>query len=275
MDLETGQVYKRTELHDHFGGQQQGGISTPSQHSVILLFTGKSGEHYGYRDGFQEDGTFWYTGEGQAGDMGFVRGNKALLEANENGRTIHLFEYVQTADVKYLGELSYVGHHYALAPDANGQVRRVIVFEFAVGGEQETNSPIDEIQGHFTPSKLWSMPISKVRATAMSGLPPRATPQQRRSNSYIRSEAVKVYVLRRADGTCEGCGKAAPFKNPRGRPYLEPHHIHRLADGGPDLPAHVAALCPNCHRRVHYGLDGEVYNKDIADRIRVRENSLS
>jgi len=45
------------------------------------------------------------------------------------------------------------------------------------------------------------------------------------------------------------------------------HHIRRRADGGPDHPRWVAAACPNCHRRVHGGQDGEQYNMRIADRV--------
>jgi hypothetical protein len=37
-------------------------------------------------------------------------------------------------------------------------------------------------------------------------------------------------------------------------------HARPLSDGGPDHPAHVIALCPNCYRRVHAGADGEAYN---------------
>jgi hypothetical protein len=47
-----------------------GGISPSAKSRIILLFTGESGKQYGYLyDGFREDGTFWYTGEGRHGDM--------------------------------------------------------------------------------------------------------------------------------------------------------------------------------------------------------------
>ncbi len=67
-----GNTYKRSDLHQKYGGQEQGGISTPSRHSFIMLFTGEQGQQYGYRDGWSEDGLFPYTGEGQRGDMPFV-----------------------------------------------------------------------------------------------------------------------------------------------------------------------------------------------------------
>jgi 5-methylcytosine-specific restriction protein A len=76
---------------------------------------------------------------------------------------------------------------------------------------------------------------------------------------------VRNYVLLRAEGSCEGCSAVAPFHRKDGTPYLEPHHIRRLSDGGPDHPAYVIALCPNCHRRVHVGEDGGKYNAKLAE----------
>ena len=54
----------------------------------------------------------------------------------------------------------------------------------------------------------------------------------------------------------------------QGHHYLEPHHVHRLADGGPDDPVHVIALCPNCHRRVHYGKNGTLYNTELVAKLK-------
>ena len=88
-------------------------------------------------------------------------------------------------------------------------------------------------------------------------------PSQAKRNIYQRSNDVRIYVLTRACGKCEGCGVAAPFFRSDGSPYLEPHHLRRLSDGGPDHPAHVIALCPNCHRRVHCGADGKSYNDKL------------
>ncbi len=42
--------YRRSDLHQAYGGQRQGGISTPTAHPFIMLFTGKTGEDYGYAD---------------------------------------------------------------------------------------------------------------------------------------------------------------------------------------------------------------------------------
>src|SRR5678815_1677512 len=88
---------------------------------------------------------------------------------------------------------------------------------------------------------------------------------------YARSSAVRCYVLSRAAGKCEGCGLSAPFTSLSGAPYLEPHHIRRLTDQGPDDPRHMAALCPNCHREVHYGENGRSRNQRIQQEITAKE----
>jgi len=65
MDFfESGREYQRVKIHDKYGGQRQGGISTPSNYPIILLFDTKSGSEYGYRDGFTKEGIFEWTGEG-------------------------------------------------------------------------------------------------------------------------------------------------------------------------------------------------------------------
>ena len=113
-----GKVYVRRELHKEHGGAWQNGIAPSADGPVIFLFTGESGERHGYRDGLQPDGTFWYTGEGQSGDMVFTRGNLAIRDAATRGKELHLFESVD-GGVHYVGPVAYLGHHLALAPDTS------------------------------------------------------------------------------------------------------------------------------------------------------------
>lgn len=71
---------------------------------------------------------------------------------------------------------------------------------------------------------------------------------------YRRNPDVIAEVLLRANGSCESCLKKAPFKKRSdGSPYLEVHHKVRLADNGDDTVENAIAVCPNCHRREHYG----------------------
>ena len=76
----TGLSYHRQSLHEKYGGQCQGGISTPSHQKFIFLFSSPRAEEFGYEDGWSDEGIYLYTGEGQRGDMTFSRGNIAIRD---------------------------------------------------------------------------------------------------------------------------------------------------------------------------------------------------
>jgi 5-methylcytosine-specific restriction protein A len=119
---------RRDDLHSKYGGQMQGGISTPSKHNFIMLFTSNTGEQYGYNDGWNANGEFIYTGEGQQGNMSFVRGNLAILRHSANDKPLHLFKYVSMGHVKYIGQMQYKSHEIIEGNDVHNSVRKIIVF---------------------------------------------------------------------------------------------------------------------------------------------------
>lgn len=82
-----------------------------------------------------------------------------------------------------------------------------------------------------------------------------SSPQRTRTTTttHQRDSKVVAWTLERAAGFCEYCQRPAPFTLADGRPYLEVHHVHALADKGEDTPSNAVALCPNCHREAHYG----------------------
>ena len=113
------------------------------------------------------------------------------------------------------------------------------------------------------------VPLEELRQRALAAAQPvggQPTREARRAY-HERSAAVRAYVLARAAGVCEACRKEAPFRRPDGTPYLEPHHTRRIADGGPDHPRWVGAVCPNCHREVHHGEHGAEVNQGLVDYL--------
>ena len=75
------------------------------------------------------------------------------------------------------------------------------------------------------------------------------------SKGYRRNPDVVASVLYRAKGICEQCGSNAPFKRASdGSPYLEVHHRLMLSQGGEDTVENSIAVCPNCHRDLHFGM---------------------
>jgi 5-methylcytosine-specific restriction protein A len=265
--FKVGKIYKRKEdLHGSFGGQSQGGISTPANHPIVLVFTSDAGESYGYQDQFRPDGSFWYTGEGQIGDMQMVRGNSAVRDHKETGKQLHLFEYVKKGYVRYIGEAECVGYHIEERPDREGNMRNAFIFHLALFPERtdNVNSLAEKSGGASKPSL--KLPLIELRRLALQAAKKDASAVEVVHNTAIRSEAIRLYVLKRSNGICEGCAEPAPFQSKEG-PFLEAHHLFRLSDGGPDHPSNVIALCPNCHRRVHYGRDGNQYNEKLTQVV--------
>ncbi len=261
LQFEVGREYnRRRDIHAPFGGQAQSGIATPSQHRAVFLFTGDGGDAFGYEDRFRDDGVFLYTGEGQNGDMKFERGNAAIRDSESLGKQLFLFEQTKKGLVRFMGLARYLGHHKEERRDSTGSMRQAIVFELEV--EVNFTSVTEGLSdGPLVLPKAKT--LAELRAALSLRAPSNLTPEQRVTLVHYRAEAVKKYVFARADGRCEGCGNDAPFKNRKKQPYLEPHHTTRRADGGPDTPEHVIALCPNCHRRVHSGIDGATFNQSL------------
>ncbi|MDB4759157.1 HNH endonuclease [Akkermansiaceae bacterium] len=159
MNLIQGSEYRRRELHQHFGGQRQGGISTPSSHSVILLFSSDAGVSYGYKDEWTEDGTFRYTGEGQVGDMKFIRGNLAIRDHKTSGKSLYLFTYTRKAHVRFDGEMRYVDHEEFFTQDRDGAIRTGIRFRLERVSDQTFggSSSTDSKPNHKKPTKTERM----------------------------------------------------------------------------------------------------------------------
>ena len=82
-----------------------------------------------------------------------------------------------------------------------------------------------------------------------------------------RDPNVKAWALINAKGVCENCGCKAPFVSTNGIPYLEVHHVRRLADKGPDTIDNTVALCPNCHKALHYSEERTSIVESLYERI--------
>jgi len=262
--FKVDQIYLRREIHQVYGGQHQTGICTPADQPYIFLFTGGYGEKRGYVDGWSDEGTFSYSGHGQAGDMKFQRGNVAVRDHAANGKDLHLFETIGGGRVKYVGQMVYGGYRVIPdQPDANEVLRNVIQFHLlelsSLPDEHaiiSTGHAIQESSEKYSDAELFDTSEDQETESLLA-----------KQRAIARSEATRAMVLRRARGYCEGCGNVAPFQALDGTPYLELHHVRRKTDGGPGDPRWVIALCPNCHRRTHKSLDAELFNVELKAKL--------
>ena len=208
----------------------------------------------------------------KSGDMEFVRGNRAILDHSNDGRALHLFQSLgKGKGQRYLGEFVYAGHKFMSGPDRNKDSRRLIVFRLVgVADAHAIEDAVGEEEGVHT---AISMTLADARRIALAAAAGGAMPAKESAarTLYVRSKAVRDYVLMRAAGRCESCDQPAPFIRKNGTPYLEPHHTTRVSDGGPDHPRFVRVVCPACHRELHFGVGGEAKNAALQERLRALE----
>src|SRR5262245_5253174 len=204
--------------------------------------------------------------------MAFVRGNAAIRNHINDGKDLHLFAQVKKGSVRYLGQMVCTGFHRQAGSDTTGQLRQMIIFELTPLSALAAPTPSET---ESLPLPAWdpSLSLDDLRNKALADAAPMRTPVERQTFYRQRSQWIKLYTLRRANGQCEGRGIPAPFLTPDGQPYLEVHHIRRLSDGGPDHPRWVVAICPNCHRRAHYAEDAVRYNAHLDRMAKERERT--
>ncbi len=165
--------------------------------------------------------------------------------AGQFNRTTKAFEY-RMQNISYV--LALMGRQWlpGLKPAKNVGANGVLIEQFINELEQRSAAPTVkfELDVRDALKKVQDEPpLGNATPTATS-----ATVTQIR-----RDPSVKAWVLTQANGTCECCSEPAPFKGADGLPYLEVHHVRKLAERGPDLVSNTVAVCPNCHRELHYG----------------------
>ncbi|MBV4452222.1 MULTISPECIES: HNH endonuclease [Pseudomonas] len=110
---------------------------------------------------------------------------------------------------------------------------------------------------------------SKLQQQTFSKLPDGIAQPQRvstLSTAFVRDPKVRAWVLKEANGICEGCGSNAPFEVD-GLPFLEVHHVKHLAQKGSDRITNAVALCPNCHQRCHRSSDRVAFTEGLYAKI--------
>ncbi|MEQ7919324.1 HNH endonuclease signature motif containing protein [Xanthomonas sp. WHRI 1810A] len=272
LEFLKGEIYdRRTEIHGPFGGSFQSGIAPSDRVPAIFLFAGTSGEQFGYMDEEDEHGVYSYAGEGQIGHMTLTRGNLAIQKHAATGRALHLFKSLgKSKGQRYLGEYACADLSWKDGPDREGNIRKIVVFHLVpvMDLAKYEVEPTGDLSVESSGVEIGVLRERAYDAAVASISKGKFTSTR---TVYARSQAVKDYVLSRADGTCESCSRPAPFTTKAGTPYLEPHHINRLSDGGLDHPKYIGAICPTCHKEIHYGSEGETKNNLLRESIMKKE----
>lgn len=242
--IKIGQTLTNAEMTSLFQCGNMGGMRRSKRTGTLVII---SDDTKGLYKDIWKNGILHYTGMGKIGDQ-VLKGNQnyTLFYSNTNGVEVHLFEVLEKAVYTYKGVVVLAAEPYiAKQPDDNGDLRNVWMFPLKpISDAPETVSmePSEKVIRKFTDKEI-------ARRAAVK--PVGSTRKTVNETVYYRDPYLKEMVKRIANGKCQLCGNEAPFLDKNGDPYLEEHHVIRLADGGSDSMENIVAVCPNCHRKMH------------------------
>jgi 5-methylcytosine-specific restriction enzyme A len=204
--FEVGRDYnRRRDIHERFGGQQQGGIITPKEHPLVIIITGEEGLQHGYADRHREDGAFEYFGEGQLGDMQLQKGNRAIAGHAGAGKSLLLLFRKTSGGLRFEGEMVYEDHHIERSPDRSGKERDALVFEL-----RHLEGVVETVEMESAKTEL---PLDELRKRALAAADdPHVPAVQGKRNVYQRSRDVRISenLTRCAAFSRDSSGGAAP-----------------------------------------------------------------
>ncbi len=254
-DMIVGETYNREQINDVFKCSVMGGMNRSTRTNSLVLIANHTDNTY--IDEWDENGILNYTGEGRKGDQNInARQNKTLNHSNDTDIKVYLFEVYEETKYIYVGEVVLVKAPYQeVAPDEDGKDR--IVWKFPIAKKDGTK-PIS------IPHEVWEKNIKNIEKQVRklsdseieekllkTELHPKKIARRVETKQIKRNPIVIEKTIRRAKNRCDLCEKEAPFYKKNKEPFLEVHHLIRLADDGPDHIYNTVALCPNCHRKMH------------------------
>ncbi|MCP1677279.1 5-methylcytosine-specific restriction protein A [Natronocella acetinitrilica] len=163
-------------------------------------------------------------GNGQA----FTKKSYYEALADRFGRTVKSYEYLMQ-NISYVYSLQGRRWVSGLRPARNVGTNVIRILEKLIaaseGQQLGSNSDFDAA-------------VEKLRKKPPA-TPPKGNKKPASVESsvtqFVRDPDVVAWVLVQAAGRCECCDAPAPFHREDGSPFLEVHHVQRLADGGEGL----------------------------------------
>ncbi len=155
--LVVGHLYSNDEIFNSLKVSNAGGIRVSLQGNAVLravVMTSVQGIHGAGENPYHdrlEVGVLTYTAAGRLGQQTLAGVNNRLIEQKKFNFPIHGFVLIASRRDrsvgpkrwKYLGLLEYVRHYPDTQLDADGKVRKVWLFEFAIHGPEIVPLSID------------------------------------------------------------------------------------------------------------------------------------
>lgn len=119
------------QVEEQFGIKISGfgrGINKTPLTVVLISSVDKRKSGFVYHDLWTQDGDYIYSGEGKTGDQTMSSGNRAIVNAAAEGKSIHLFVKFSPQEYYYQGVFELVDYTYEDDVDENGYTRKEYKF---------------------------------------------------------------------------------------------------------------------------------------------------
>ena len=259
MALKINEIYSQQDIKEELECTIMRGMNYKTDTRRLVLIRNHVKSIYADK---QEGTILYYTGEGRKGNQTLSAANARLLESKDGSIEVVLFEVFKTTEYTYKGQVKLIDDpSIEIQPDEDGTPRNVYIFPLEILNNAAIitdDHTVIEIKKE-KERRAKKLSNEEVLKKAEQTLQTKPGYSYTKTRVYQRSEYVVEAVLRRSNGICELCDCQAPFIKKDKTPYLEVHHIEQLAKGGSDTINNAAALCPNCHRKMHsLGLDEDI-----------------
>ena len=252
VPLKPGDSVDNDTLRAIFHVSPQGGMRRSLTTNSLVLISDHTKSMY---EDKWVNNFFHYTGMGLTGKQSLsFQQNKTLVESKTNVVNLYLFEVFEEGNYVYMGEVELSDKPYlSRQPDIEKNPRDVYIFPLKLKGNKRPpvlKKELLESNEEIVRKKAHKIPLDELEFLAKYSVK-ESGKREVVSEQYSRNPRVSEVAHRRANGICQLCDQPAPFNDRYGEPFLETHHIIPLAEDGPDSIENVAALCPNCHRKMH------------------------
>ena len=272
IDLVEGQVYTNEQVQNAMRVEWYGDVrKSHTKNAIMIVSHAENPESMtGLNDYVDENTVLYYTGP-EKDDKNAKTLTSYLYEAERHkgdshiAMSVHIFFKHQGNEYLYRGRVVPADAPYEEVVIGDGGVLQT-VFKYPLKFHTPTKNWLalrKEIrEGMEKAQECFAKKVGEMRMEELESINEKIVEKNAANDQLLTPEQklrhrpdvfVSEYVIRKAQDTCQLCGKKVDLNDWHMPPRLLCVPIPPL-EGGMEDKYHAAALCPNCKSRVLYGI---------------------
>jgi 5-methylcytosine-specific restriction protein A len=277
--------HNRIKIWEAFGGQRYKGIWQFPGEEIVNVYSGEDSPYPDFVD--LETGVIEYRGQGLSGNQKIADGNKLLESARISKSAVRYWYQPSKGEITFKQWVIVADRTTIFENDfEDNSAERILWFLVPVGSKNEMDWPQEVVEAEVfsLPSDEKAIPrnpetllsryaqLSQILRQEASV----STVSSRSRRTFKRRKDARDLVLARSGQKCEysKCSGMPIDTDRHGFALLEVDHIKPLAEGGPDVPSNMIALCPNCHVAKTRGKNATSMTSELKKIVAVKEEAL-